>query len=494
MALLRRASLLLAIVTASTNLVPDSLYFGRYKCGNYAHLMLHIERVDEEGIDAIFHFLYPSSTQHGAYFMRGSYEFGGRVIKLEPVDWLLKPIGKVVMVGLMGVISADNDTFAGEVMHGSCGKFEVNRTAPLTDIAPPESTIYFPSPGGGLPTKQMVLRAEGPIMMEFGKMPREDDSGGSTPRREALQMFLNGVDGLVHEARQQRRARKENIRKGTTTTISAKAAMATPLVPPTLPPGSPGRPARPYQPVTPEHAASMNEAEVAAQLHLRVENEHFEEAYSLFSRVTIEERQRVGARLLLSGPTHGKGIDYSQGTRFAQTLAVIGGRLPAAGRTLATMLQTAEDDDSAKFLEGQMKLMLERSGSEAADQQLKAFDALMASLTEKMEIEMKMGDAVDYALMLNGLIDGQPQWSLPLRRRAAIWLQRGRHERAEKDLRMAVERAPHDCFAWAELGGVLKEKGDTKGALEAYKEAKARHPRMAELRRLKQWMTVAEGM
>ena len=36
-------------------------------------------------------------------------------------------------------------------------------------------------------------------------------------------------------------------------------------------------------------------------------------------------------------------------------------------------------------------------------------------------------------------------------------------ERAEKDLRMAVERAPHDCFAWAELGGVLKEKGDTKG-------------------------------
>ena len=111
------------------------------------------------------------------------------------------------MVGLMGVISADNDTFAGEVMHGSCGKFEVNRTAPLTDIAPPESTIYFPSPGGGLPTKQMVLRAEGPIMMEFGKMPREDDSGGSTPRREALQMFLNGADGLVHEARQQRRAR-----------------------------------------------------------------------------------------------------------------------------------------------------------------------------------------------------------------------------------------------------------------------------------------------
>ena len=73
MALLRRAIQLLAIVTASTNLVPDSLYFGRYKCGNYAHLMLHIERVGGEGIDAIFHFLYPSSTQHGAYFMRGSY-------------------------------------------------------------------------------------------------------------------------------------------------------------------------------------------------------------------------------------------------------------------------------------------------------------------------------------------------------------------------------------------------------------------------------------
>ena len=191
-------------------------------------------------------------------------------------------------------------------MHGSCGKFEVNRTAPLTDIAPPESTIYFPSPGGGLPTKQMVLRAEGPIMMEFGKMPREDDSGGSTPRREALQMFLNGVDGLVHEARQQRRARKENIRKGTTTTISAKEQW--PPVPPTTA-WKPGRPARPYQPVTPEHAASMNEAEVALSCTYS-ENEHFE-GVLLFSRVTIEERQARWRAAAPLRPDPWQGIDLT---------------------------------------------------------------------------------------------------------------------------------------------------------------------------------------
>jgi cytochrome c-type biogenesis protein CcmH/NrfG len=72
--------------------------------------------------------------------------------------------------------------------------------------------------------------------------------------------------------------------------------------------------------------------------------------------------------------------------------------------------------------------------------------------------------------------------------------QRGDPELAAKLLRAAVGRAAHDVFSWVELGRTLKQNGDTRGALRAFKEAQSRFPRMPDLKRYRQWILAAESM
>ena len=199
--------LVLALVTiASSTLVPGAVYVGHYYCGSYAWLMFHVEEVSDEGVQAVFHFMYPSSTQHGAYLMRGKYHSNRRIMRFEPVDWLFQSAGKVVKVGLAGIVSADGESFAGEVVHLSCGKFQLNRTA--IDVEPPAHTVQFRGLGADETTHQMVMKAQGALLEEDGKardgMTQEFPAAGRGPPRETLQMLLNGVRGLVAEARQQR--------------------------------------------------------------------------------------------------------------------------------------------------------------------------------------------------------------------------------------------------------------------------------------------------
>jgi hypothetical protein len=70
--------LLLATVLAPAHgteaelLTPGSVYAGSYKCGNSAWLLMHVEEASAAGVKAIFHFMYPSSTQHGAFLLHGT--------------------------------------------------------------------------------------------------------------------------------------------------------------------------------------------------------------------------------------------------------------------------------------------------------------------------------------------------------------------------------------------------------------------------------------
>jgi hypothetical protein len=119
----------LLCMTLTSALAPGDVFAGHYVCGSAAWMLLYIERVGEgdEGVEAVFHFVYPGSTQHGAYKLKGSFETGGRVLKLAPGEWLQRSAGKVVPVGVMGLLSDDGECFSGEVLHMSCGRFEVNR-------------------------------------------------------------------------------------------------------------------------------------------------------------------------------------------------------------------------------------------------------------------------------------------------------------------------------------------------------------------------------
>ena len=113
-------------------LTPGDVFAGSYVCGNPAWLLLHVlePNDDTKPFSAVFHFVYPSSTQHGAYMLSGApfASRGPSTIQLEPGAWISSAKGKVVPVGLLGVLSADGTTFSGEVLHASCGRFEVHRS------------------------------------------------------------------------------------------------------------------------------------------------------------------------------------------------------------------------------------------------------------------------------------------------------------------------------------------------------------------------------
>jgi len=66
---------------APFGLAAGQTFVGHYTCGSTAWLFLTIESATSERVDAAFHFLYPGSTQNGAFELRGSF-MQGRVLKL----------------------------------------------------------------------------------------------------------------------------------------------------------------------------------------------------------------------------------------------------------------------------------------------------------------------------------------------------------------------------------------------------------------------------
>ena len=76
----------------------------------------------------MFQFVYPTTAQHGAFWVSG--QFGAtRALKLAPTTaWLTPAPPRVVPVGLLGIISDEGRRFKGEVRHGGCGGFDVNLT------------------------------------------------------------------------------------------------------------------------------------------------------------------------------------------------------------------------------------------------------------------------------------------------------------------------------------------------------------------------------
>ena len=138
-----RSILLLQLLSSATGFSTGEVYAGSYTCGTPAWLFLHIDEASDERVNAVFHFLYPSSTQNGAYQVRGKYRDAlspmRRAVQFEPGHWVVTA-GKVVRVGLLGILSEDGSTFAGEVLHSSCGSFQLARIG-TDELIPPLSTV-----------------------------------------------------------------------------------------------------------------------------------------------------------------------------------------------------------------------------------------------------------------------------------------------------------------------------------------------------------------
>ena len=58
--------------------------------------------------------------------------------------------------------------------------------------------------------------------------------------------------------------------------------------------------------------------------------------------------------------------------------------------------------------------------------------------------------------------------------------------------RHALALVPHDVFARAQLGDCLREGGDARGALQAFRAARALYPAFPALRKVRQWIAAAE--
>ena len=101
---------------------------GSYTCRTPAWLILHVHACNASAVEAVFQFVYPTTTQHGAFWVSG--QFGAtRALKLAPTTaWLTPAPPRVVPVGLLGIISDEGRRFKGEVLHGGCGGFDVNLT------------------------------------------------------------------------------------------------------------------------------------------------------------------------------------------------------------------------------------------------------------------------------------------------------------------------------------------------------------------------------
>ena len=194
-----------------------------------------------------------------------------------------------------------------------------------------------------------------------------------------------------------------------------------------------------------------------------------------------------------------------------RTLAVFGSRLPAACRAIVAVLSSAGQqllglaavqpssgtssnavaaaravlERRLSFAEGQLALALNRSGSLDADGRL--------ALAEE---ERRAGDDAQPALL--ALTQLHPHWGLGWRKLSALRREGLGGEGVPADaealgwLRQATRLAPHDVFAWLELGHALKASGDVRGALGAYREAQSRHPTLSALKRLQQWLTAAQ--
>ena len=224
---MRLCNSLLLILSSATGFSSGALYAGSYTCGTPAWLFLHVDEASDERVTAVFHFLYPSSTQNGAYQIRGKYRDAPlpmrRAVQFEPGHWVVTA-GKVVRVGLLGILSEDGSTFAGEVLHSSCGSFQLARIG-TDELIPPLSTVSL----GALATTDALPRvlqlssdgALGTAAADVSDEGNEDHLDRSWQPRPQVQMLINGVALLIEEARQRRRT---------------PAATPTPSVPPSAQP------------------------------------------------------------------------------------------------------------------------------------------------------------------------------------------------------------------------------------------------------------------
>lgn len=138
---------------------------------------------------------------------------------------------------------------------------------------------------------------------------------------------------------------------------------------------------------------------------------------------------------------------------------------------LYASLAQARDPESAKPYEATIEALWLQSGSPTVDLLMTRARALSENDRDRA------------VALLDSIIDIDPAFAEAWNSRATLLLASGAVGQAMRDLHATLTREPRHFEAWAMLGRVLEESGDSKRALQAYDRALAINPQMTEVRR-----------
>lgn len=132
---------------------------------------------------------------------------------------------------------------------------------------------------------------------------------------------------------------------------------------------------------------------------------------------------------------------------------------------LYALLATADDEESAKAITDAIERVWLHSGSDTIDLLMER--SIKAMSEKKTELAMKLLDSV---------VELAPDFTEAWNRRAYIYFVQNDVDRALGDLRRALALDPHHFKALDGLAQILREIGQKKAALKAFKQLIDVHP------------------
>jgi tetratricopeptide (TPR) repeat protein len=132
---------------------------------------------------------------------------------------------------------------------------------------------------------------------------------------------------------------------------------------------------------------------------------------------------------------------------------------------LYALLATAEDEQAAEQTSAAITRIWSVSGSDTVTVLMAR--ALKAAQEKNTELALRM---------LDGVVEQAPDYAEGWSQRAHLLYAEGNVERAVGDLRRALALDPNNFRALSALGHILREAGEKKGALVAYKKLLEVHP------------------
>jgi tetratricopeptide (TPR) repeat protein len=132
---------------------------------------------------------------------------------------------------------------------------------------------------------------------------------------------------------------------------------------------------------------------------------------------------------------------------------------------LYALLATADDEESAKAIADAIERVWVHSGSATIDLLMER--AIKAMNEKKVDLSLKL---------LDRIVELAPDFTEGWNRRAYVYFVQNDIERALGDLRRTLALDPHHFKALDGLGQILREIGQKKAALKAFKELIEVHP------------------